>query len=264
MTSLSLVLIPLTEIGILTVLLYYFLSFFWNTRAMDVVIGFLAFILLFAFSKWLHLTVLEKILFHVVNVMVIAVLIIFQPEFRLALSKLSFRTRRQRESTEIGQFIDSLINSIYRLANHRIGALVVLENRHSLQEWARKGVVLEARYSPELLESIFSTNTPLHDGAVLIRGKTIISAASILPLAEDTSQLTRAMGTRHRAGLGMSQVTDALILVVSEENGKVSVAREGIMTRGIKEDRLKGVLRSVLSPITPTLRSGKKYKRRSG
>ncbi|MEI8301603.1 MAG: DNA integrity scanning protein DisA nucleotide-binding domain protein, partial [Chlamydiota bacterium] len=102
-------------------------------------------------------------------------------------------------------------------------------------------------FSSELLESIFATTTPLHDGAVIIRDMTIISAAVILPLAEDSSQIAKTIGTRHRAGLGASQLTDALIIVVSEETGKVSIARDGIMTRGVKIDRFKGIIRSIFN-----------------
>ncbi|MBT7461425.1 MAG: hypothetical protein HN685_01930, partial [Waddliaceae bacterium] len=129
----------------------------------------------------------------------------------------------------------------------KVGALIVLENQETLDEYVKKSVVLNADFSSELLESVFMTTTPLHDGAVIIRNSTILSAATILPLAEDTFQVTKSMGTRHRAGLGMSQTSDAIIIVVSEESGKVSLAREGIMTRGIKVDRFKGILRSVFT-----------------
>jgi DNA integrity scanning protein DisA with diadenylate cyclase activity len=124
-----------------------------------------------------------------------------------------------------------------------------------LDEFANKAVLLNANFSPELLESIFITTTPLHDGAVIVRGTTLVSAATILPLADDTTQLSKSMGTRHRAGLGVSQVTDALIIVVSEETGKVSIARDGIMTRGVKSDRFKGIIRSVFNPPKPEIKS---------
>src|SRR5262249_37435858 len=155
------------------------------------------------------------------------VLIIFQPELRLALSRLSVKGKKYREVTEFDKFLDGMTQSIYRLSERRIGALVVLENQDSLDEYANKAVVLNAQFTPELLESIFITTTPMHDGAVIIRGTTILSAATILPLADDSTQLAKSMGTRHRAGLGISQVTDALVVVVSEETGKVSIAREG-------------------------------------
>lgn len=240
--------IPGIEILIIAFMVYYFLSFFWNTRAMDLVFGLLAFLMFYATSTWLHLPVLQKLMFYFINVAVIALLIIFQPELRLALSRLSVKGKKYREITEFDKFLDSISGSVYRLSERRIGALVVLENQDSLDEYANKAVILNAQFSPELLESIFITTTPLHDGAVIIRGTTILSAATILPLADDSTQLSKSMGTRHRAGLGISQVTDALIIVVSEETGKVSIARDGIMTRGVKLDRFKGIIRSVFTP----------------
>lgn len=240
--------IPAIEILSITLVLYYLLSFFWNTRAMDLLYGSLAFMAFFALSKWLNLPVLEKLMLYVVNVAVLALLIIFQPELRLALSKLSLKSKKYREITEFDKFLESISQSVYRLSERRIGALVVLENQDSLEDIANKAVILNATFSPELLESIFITTTPLHDGAVIIRGTTILSAATILPLADDATHLSKSMGTRHRAGLGISQLTDALVIVVSEETGKVSIARDGIMTRGVKVDRFKGIIRSVFSP----------------
>lgn len=245
--------IPAVEIFIITLFLYYLLSFFWNTRAMDLLYGSLAFLLFFAISKWFNLPVLEKLMLYVVNVAVLALLIIFQPELRLALSKLSLKSKKYREITEFDKFLDSISQSIYRLSERRIGALVVLENQDSLEDLAHKAVMINAQFSPELLESIFITTTPLHDGAIIIRGTAILSAATILPLADDSTHLSKSMGTRHRAGLGISQLTDALVIVVSEESGKVSIARDGIMTRGVKVDRFKGIIRSVFSSPKKTV-----------
>lgn len=247
---------PFFEIVIIALVIYYFLSFFWNTRAMDLVFGLMAFLLFYALTTWLHLPVLEKLMFYFVNVAVIALLIIFQPELRLALSRLSVKGKRYREVTEFDKFLDSIATSIYRFSERRIGALVILENQDSLDEYANKAVLLNAQFTPELLESIFITTTPLHDGAVIIRRTTILSAATILPLADDTSQLSKSMGTRHRAGLGISQVTDSVVIVVSEETGKVSIAREGIITRGIKIDRFKGIIRSVFTPPKSAIETG--------
>jgi len=239
--------IPTFEIVIIAVTINYLLSFFWNTRAMDLVFGLIAFSLLYVVSKWFHFPVVQKLMLYFVNFAVIAVLVIFQPELRLALSKLSLKGKKYREITEFDKFLDSIAQSVYRMAEKRLGALIVLENQDPLDEYANKAVILNAQFSPELLESIFVTSTPLHDGAVIIRGTTILSAATILPLADDSSQISKSMGTRHRAGLGTSQVTDALIIVVSEETGKVSIARDGIMTRGIKIDRFKGIIRSIFT-----------------
>ncbi|MBI5272724.1 MAG: TIGR00159 family protein [Chlamydiia bacterium] len=241
-------LIPFLEVAIIAVMLNYVLSFFWNTKSMDLVLGFFAFLMILAASSWLKLPVLHKIMVLIGNVLIIAIIIIFQPELRVALSKLSVKGRRYREITEFDKFLDQLAGSVYRMSDKRIGALIALENDDSLDEYAQKAVILNAEFSPELLETIFSISTPLHDGAVILRDKIILAAAVILPLADDPSQLAKSMGTRHRAGLGLSNMTDALVIVVSEETGKVSISREGIMTRGVKIDRFKGIVRSIFNP----------------
>ncbi|MBS3903822.1 MAG: diadenylate cyclase CdaA [Simkania sp.] len=243
---------PFVEMTIIAVMLNYMLSFFWNTRSMDLMLGAVAFLAIFALSSWFNFPILHKILLLVSNVAVIAVLIIFQPELRVALSKLSWKGKRHKEMTEFDKQLDALGNSTFRLADRRIGALIAIEHENSLDEFANKAVQLDALFSSELLETIFATTTPLHDGAVIIREKKIIAAAVILPLAEDSSQLTKSMGTRHRAALGLSQLTDAIVIVISEETGKVSIARDGVMTRGIKIDRFKGIIRSIFSQSVKT------------
>lgn len=248
--------IPTLEIMIIAVMAYYLLSFFWNTRAMDLLYGILVFLGLYVATNWFELPVLQKLLLYVANVAVLAFIIIFQPELRLALSKITLKNKKFHEITEFDKFIEHLSQSIYRLSDRKIGALIVLENQNSLDELVNKAVILNAEFSSELLESIFITTTPLHDGAVIIRGTKILSAATILPLANDSTQVAKSMGTRHRAGLGTSQTTDALIIVVSEETGKVSIARDGIMTRGVKIDRFKGILRSVFNPPKVSLPTG--------
>lgn len=244
---------PLIELAIISVMINYLLSFFWNTRSMDLMLGLLAFLLIFASSSWFNLPILHQLMYLVANVAVIAILIIFQPELRVALSKLSLKGKRYKELTEFDKFLDQLANSVYKLSEKRTGALIVLENEDSLDEYAKKAVLLGAFFSSELLESIFTTTTPLHDGAVIIRDLSIVAAAVILPLAEDSSQIAKSMGTRHRAALGASQITDALLIVVSEETGKISIARDGIMTRGVKIDRFKGIIRSIFNPPPKTI-----------
>ena len=243
---------PFIEVLIIAIMINYILSFFWNTKSMDLVLGCCAFLLILAASSWLNLPVLRTIMILVGNVLAIAIIVIFQPELRVALSKLSVKGRKYREITEFDKFLDQLAGSVYRMSEKRIGALIALENEDSLEEYAQKAVMLNSEFSPELLETIFATNTPLHDGAVILRDKMILAAAVILPLAEDPTQLAKSMGTRHRAGLGLSHMTDALVIVVSEESGKVSIARDGIMTRGVKIDRFKGIIRSILNPPTKT------------
>ena len=252
---------PFIETAIIAIMINYILSLFWNTRSMDLILGVLAFLLVFAASSVFNLPVLHKSLVEISSVAVIAILIIFQPELRVALSKLSLKGKRYKEITEFDKFLDQLASSVYRLSDKKTGALIALENEDSLDEFALKAVMLNANFSSELLESIFTTTTPLHDGAVIIHDLTIIAASVILPLAEDSSQIARSMGTRHRAGLGVSQLTDALLIVISEESGKVSIARDGIMTRGIKVDRFKGIIRSVFNPpLKKTLQSRFNFK----
>jgi diadenylate cyclase len=244
--------VPAIEVLIIAVMINYLLSFFWHTKSMDLVLGFFAFLLILTASSWFDFPVLHKILILIGNVLVIAIIIIFQPELRVALSKLSLKGKRQREMTEFDKFLDQLASSVYRMSDKRIGALIVMENEDSLEEYAQRAVVLNGAFSCELLETIFAPNTPLHDGAVILRDQTILASAVILPLADDPSQLAKSMGTRHRAGLGLSHMTDALIIVISEETGKVSIAREGIMTRGVKVDRFKGIIRSIFNPPSKT------------
>ena len=242
---------PFIEVVIIALMINYLLSFFWNTKSIDLVLGFFAFLLILASSSWLSLPVLHKIMVLIGNVLIIAIIVLFQPELRVALSKLSLKGRRHKEVTEFDKFLDQLASSIYRMSEKRIGALIALENEDSLEDYGLKAVMLNGVFSPELLETIFAPNTPLHDGAVILRDQSILAAAVILPLADDPSQLVKSMGTRHRAGLGLSHMTDAIIIVVSEETGKVSIAREGIMTRGVKIDRFKGIIRSIFTPPPP-------------
>ena len=251
----SYILIPILEILLIAFSLNWLLSFFWNTRTMDLLLGFVVFLIAFGVVEWLNFPVLKKIMSHIANVAALAAIVIFQPELRLAISKLSVKGRRGKTITEFDKFLDSLASSVYKMSEKRVGGLILIENQDSLEEFANRAVLLNAKFSPELLESIFVTTTPLHDGAIILRDNTIVSAATILPLAEESSQLTRSMGTRHRAGLGVSQVTDALVVVISEETGKVSVARDGIMTRGVKIDRFKGIIRSVFNPPKVSVQS---------
>ena len=238
----------LIEILIIAIMINYLLSFLWNTKSMDLVFGFFAFLFILGVSGWLNLPVLHRIMVLVGNVLAIAVIVIFQPELRMALSKLSLKGRKSKQLSSVDRFIDQLAASVYRMSERRNGALIVLENEDSLQEYAEKAVLLNSEFSSELLETIFSSRTPLHDGAVIIRDQDILAAAAILPLIEDISGIAKSMGTRHRAGLGMSQTADAVVIVISEETGKVSIARDGIMTRGVKIDRFKGIIRSIFNP----------------
>ncbi len=239
--------IPFLEITLIWAVLNYFLKFFWGTRAMDLVFGLLAFLFVFVLADKLHFPVIRRLMFHVVNIAAIVVFIIFQPEIRLALSRIRFLGKKVVIDFQ-DQFIERLSACIYQMSERQVGALIVLENKDSFDEFLSfSSVTINANFSEELLEAIFEPSSQLHDGAVVLRGETIVYARVVLPLATDTSQLSRSMGTRHRAALGASQKTDALVITVSEENGGVSLSRDGILTRGVKIDRFKAVLRSILS-----------------
>ena len=240
--------VPTIEISLIAVLIYYLISFFWNTRAMDLILGIVAFVFVFLLATWLSFPVLETLMRSFVNVAVIAILVIFQPEIRLALSKFSVKGKRFEEVSDFEKFLENLTHSVYRMSERRVGAIILLENQDLLDEYAAKSVLLNAEFSSELLESIFSVTSPLHDGSVIIRGTTLVAASVILPLADESTQVSRSMGTRHRAALGITQIRDVLAIVISEETGRVSIARDGIMTRGVKIDRFKGILRSIFNP----------------
>ncbi|MCY3974992.1 MAG: diadenylate cyclase [Simkaniaceae bacterium] len=254
---------PFIEILVIAVILNYILSFFWNARSIDLCVSFFAFLFIFIVATFFNLPTLRRLMVLMSRFAVIAVLIIFQPELRVAISRLSVKGKRYKEISEIDKFLDQLATSVYRLADKSVGALIALETEDSLNEFALKAILINGDFSPELLESLFITTTPLHDGAVIVRGLTVVAASVIFPLAEDTSQIAKSMGTRHRAALGISQLTDALLIVISEETGKVSIARDGIMTRGVKIDRFKGILRSIFNPpVRKTLQSRFPFKDR--
>jgi diadenylate cyclase len=241
------VITPVVEIGVIAIILNYLLSFFWHTRSMDLLVGLLAFFVMFVFSSILHLPILYTIMSNLMSVAAVGLIIIFQPELRVALSKLSLKGKRYREVTEFDKFLDQLTNSIYKLALKKIGALIALEYTDKLDEFAQKAVVLNAKFSSELLETIFANSTPLHDGAVVIRDMTIVAAAVIFPLAEESVEVTKSMGTRHRAAIGISQTSDALVIAISEESGKVSLARKGEFSRGVKPNQFKGIIHSIFT-----------------
>lgn len=241
---------PFVEIFVIAVIINYVLFFFWNSRSLDLMLGTLAFLLILAATSMLDLPILRTITTHIVNVITTAVIVIFSPELRMALSKLSLKGKKYKSVTEFDKFLDQLTLAVYILSKKKIGALIVLENEDNLQDLAQKGIPLNAAFSPELLESIFNTTTPLHDGAVIIRDKTILAAGVILPLAEDLSYTLKLIGTRHRAAIGTSETTDALVLVVSEETGKVSFVRAGSIARGVQADRFKGLVRSFFNPAS--------------
>lgn len=243
----------LMEIGVLTLCIHPFVRTLAGTKAMNAFIGLcvssaLLFALVFVFQP----PILTAIAHYFSLWAVPLFILLFHQELRSTFAKVGIQSKKFQELGEFDIFLEDLARSVYRLSDRRIGALLIIENQDALDEFAAQALLLNARFSSELLETLFTPDSPLHDGAAIIRGSIILSAATILPLAELGNHISKSMGTRHRAGLGISQRTDALVIMVSEETGKISVARDGIMTQGVKRERFKAITRSVLtSPSAP-------------
>src|SRR6266705_2591001 len=243
---------PIVEILILTVAIYYVFSFVRGTRGFSILIGFLAVLLALAIlSSFLALQVLRALLGTFSAFFAVAVLVIFQPELRRILAQLGnfplFQTpHEQRENIEV------IVQTVERLADVRIGALIAIEQSIQLQESVESGISIDCVATPEMLETIFFPNNAVHDGGVIIKGDRIAYAACIFPLTR-RPDLNKSLGTRHRAALGLSEETDALVVVVSEETGAISHACKGTLVRGVTLEELRAFLTSVL--VTPAARS---------
>ena len=234
------------EILILAVAIYYSLKLVRGTRGFSVMTGFVVLLLgLAMFSILLDLPVLTEILQKFSTIFFpLAVLVIFQPELRRLLAKLGSlpfyqTTHEQRENIEV------IIQTAERLADVKIGALIALEQTNPLQEAVESGIAIDCVATPEILETIFFPNNAIHDGAVLIKGDRITHAACIFPLTR-RQDLGKSLGTRHRAAIGLSEETDAIVVVVSEENGAISYAYKGELVRGVNLETLRAFLSSIL------------------
>jgi diadenylate cyclase len=245
------------EILILTVGIYYAFIFIRGTRGAPVVSGFVLLLLALALvAISLRLEVLRWLLERFVGFLALAVLIIFQPELRRMLAELGslpmfISTREQRENIEV------IIQTVERLSDVRIGMLLAIEQAIPLRDVVESGILVDCEATPEMLETIFFPNNAIHDGGVILRGDRIAFAACIFPLTQ-RQDLNKSMGTRHRAAIGLSEETDAVVVVVSEENGAVSYAYRGQLVRGITVEELRAFLTSVLlkRPKPPGLLDG--------
>jgi diadenylate cyclase len=215
------------EVVVVAYALYRVLRLFHGTRTLQIVTGLAMLLLIYAASWLLKLEMITYVLGFVFQYGAIALLVVFAPELRSALAHLGqarfagmFRAMQQREVAE------EIAEAIERLSRSGIGAIVAIQREVSLDPYAESGSPMEAKVSADLLATIFTPYTPLHDGAVLVRGDTIIAAGCILPLSQQ-ALADRTLGTRHRAALGLSDETDALVVVVSEERSSVSVAERG-------------------------------------
>jgi diadenylate cyclase len=236
---------PVVEILLLAVGIYYVFTFVKGTRGASIVTGFLAIVLTLSFiTAWLDLTVLRWLLGSITTFFVVAVLVIFQPEIRRMLAQLGnlelfTNVHEQRENIEM------IIQTVERLADVRIGALIAIEQANPLRDMVESGVTVDCVATPEMLETIFFPNNAIHDGGVILKGDRIAFAACIFPLTR-RQDLNKSLGTRHRAAIGLSEESDAVIVAVSEETGAVSYAYKGQLTRGVTLENLRAFLSSIL------------------
>lgn len=236
--------IDLIDILIVAILIYQLFLLTRRTRAVQVIKG-LAIIIVGSYvSDIIGLTSLSWLLHSVLNNGAIVLLVLFQPELRKALESIGRGTHIERavgDSGENARVVDEIIHCALRLSRRRVGALIVFERTTGLLDVSSNGIPIDSVISSQLLENIFEPNTPLHDGAVIIRGTRIVSAACVLSLSESNS-ISHDLGTRHRAALGISESTDAIALIVSEETGIISAARGGRLTRHLDATSLRALL----------------------
>lgn len=233
-----------------------------ETRAYQLLKGILVIVLATQISDWLNFKVLNSILVYVMEIGVIALLVVFQPEIRSMLEKVgrtSFKNLFNQEAENVEDVIEEVVASCGYMASQKIGALIVMENTTKLADIASTGTKLDSVVSSGLLINIFIPNTPLHDGAVLIGDGKIKSAACFLPLTKN-NDLSKDLGTRHRAAIGMSEVADCMVVVVSEETGKISVAMGGSLTRNLNMDSLRKFLKKGLVKTPDSITNIKKEK----
>lgn len=242
----------IVDILVVTALFYWVLWVAQGTRALSVIRGIIfLFLILFVTGEVLQLRTLNAILSAVWPALVIAIPVIFQPELRRAFEQLGHAGSWIRspfpsqDDTAIESMIEEVVRASYQLSRLRYGALIVIERETTLQDFVARGVAINADISRQLLINIFFPNSPLHDAAVVIGSNRILAASVVLPLTDNISA-SSSLGTRHRAGVGITEESDAIAVIVSEETGQMSVAHSGRLIRNLDQDRLRRVLRTLL------------------
>ena len=235
------------DIAIVIFLIYCFLKVVKGSRAWQLIKGIALLIVVTWISGLLNLKILNWILTGIMNLGVIAIIVIFQPELRRGLEQLGtnkltkFFGIDKDLATKTKEDIYKVVIAATELAKAKTGALIVIERDIKIQDIISGGIPLNADVSPQLLVNIFEPKTPLHDGAVIISGNKIAAAACVLPLADD-KDIAKELGTRHRAAIGISKESDSIVVVVSEETGKISIAKDGTLIADVREDTLKKIL----------------------
>lgn len=232
----------LVEIAVVAALVYRVLLLIQGTRALQMLGGVAVLAAAYAVAWLLDLVVITTLLGFAFTYGALALLVIFQPELRTALSRLGpARLGQVFRRLEEGEVLDEIVDAVERLSRSGVGAIIVVQRQVPLDEYVTSGTAIDAKVSAELLTTIFTPYTPLHDGAVLIRGDQIIGASCILPLSA-SSTLDRGLGTRHRAALGLTEETDALAIVVSEERASISVAQAGRLRQNLTPLQVRDLL----------------------
>lgn len=240
------VICPFVEIGILAFLIYEVLYFLRGSRGVYVLTGVIvALIGLSLLAEWLNFEVIGRLISESGVVLAVAIVVIFQPELRRAFARLGsytfLRGKRRRE------IISEVVAAAMDMSRRKCGALIVLERRIGMRALEEDAVRLDIKVNALVLESIFYPNSPLHDGAVIIRDNRIVAARVILPLTRNGEMLSKRLGTRHRAALGVSEETDAVVVVVSEETGIISICAGGILKRDLPPEQLENYLSELMS-----------------
>ncbi len=260
------------EMLILAVMIYFLFAWVKRSRAWTLLRGVVVLLVFVVMVHLLELNVLSYIADRTLNILVIALLILFQPELRAALEQIGqgkyvrsiLRAGRPRsEALYSPEVVEQIIDATYVMAQNRTGALIVLAREINLAEYIRTGIRLDAVVSSALLINIFEHNTPLHDGAVIMEGQKVTAATCYLPLSQSLT-IEKELGTRHRAAIGLSEVTDSWTIVVSEESGQVALARRGELSRNLRPDELRAELMKIEEDFTlpEMVRKGEKNRRR--
>ena len=234
---------PAIEIGIIWFVFYYVLISIRGTRAIQVLKGLMVLFIAFFISQLLSLTTINWLLTKIFAISVIALLIIFQPELRRGLAHLG-KNRFLAIFSRTEETINEIVKAAVRLSKRKIGALIAIEREIGLKIYIESGVSMYSKVSNELIQTIFMPHTPLHDGGIIIQEQRIAAAGCLFPLTQNPS-ISKTMGTRHRAAIGLTEETDAICVIVSEETGAASVAVGGKLTRNLEFPNLKKVLRNL-------------------
>lgn len=255
------------EIIILSYLLYHVILWFKKTRAWTLFKGIAVLILFMGIAAVLQLNTILWIFRNTINVGIIAMIILFQPELRRALEELGRKNiisdvliredRNDKKDRVSDKTIQELVSAAISMSKNKTGALIVIEQNVALGEYESTGINIDAAISSQLLVNIFEHNTPLHDGAVIIRNNRVVAATCYLPLT-GRNDLNKDLGTRHRAAVGISEVSDSMTLVVSEENGTISVAQAGVLSRNLDAESLRKQLSSLQTRTVETRRTRKR------